>query len=254
MSENAPENVEGGQWWSRPSFVVCAMLVALGVALALVLPLWPDRGDGNAAAEPSPRSAPAAPGPGVTEDASDSVCGLDASTATSLTKAPKADWSTAVGAISIPRSKSQGPGVEDEQTGVRSCFAQSPEGAVLAAANLLGASGDADVLAQTIEQRSVDSPGKEVALSQVADVEGGAPPIQFAGFRLLNYSPERATVEIVAEVDNGSGSSLLTTGVDLVWVHGDWYSVYGDDGTGGPVSGQVSNLNGYTKWGPNNGG
>lgn len=254
MSENnAPENVEGGQWWSRPVFVVCASLVALGIILAIVLPLWPDGGDDSASAEPSPTAAPDAPSQDAGDSDSESVCGLDASDDTTLTSAPDAEWGSSVGGIMLPSSEDHGPGVHDESNDVRSCFSHSPEGAVLAATNLVGASGDPDVLAETIEQRSVDSTGKDVALEQAANGGGGAPPIQVAGFRLLNYSEDQATVEVVVEVQGGGDSTLLTTGADLVWTNGDWYATYDDDGSGGPVAGEVSNLSGYTTWGPNDG-
>lgn len=258
MSESTEyQAVENGQWWSRPWFVACATMIAMGVVLAVVLLLWPGDDDTQAAgAEQSATETSAAQAPtDATADAqSASICGLDSSDNTSLTKAPRAEWGQAVGGISVPVSEDHGPGQSDESTEVRSCFAQSPEGAVLAAASLITASGDTEVLAETIEQRSVDSAGKDVALSQITQGDtGGAPPIQIAGFRLLNYSPEQATVEIVAEVQGADDTTLITTGADLVWTNGDWYATYAADGSGGPVAGQVSSLNGYTPWGPTDG-
>lgn len=253
MSENStPESTEGGRWWARPPFVISAVLVAFGVILLVVVLLLPG-GDDDTEAQPTaaPTEAPADSGGDAD---SDSVCGLDSSNDTSVDEAPEADWGQAVGGISIPVSEDYGPGVEDESNGVRSCFAHSPEGAVLAATHLLTASGNPETMEATIEQRSVDNTGKGIALEQARQSAGGSgPPIQVAGFRLLSYTEDAATVEVVVRVDTSDGDVLMTTGLDLVWTDGDWYARYNDDGTGGPVSGEVSNLNGYTEWGPSDG-
>ena len=254
MSENENLETTEGRWWSEPKFVMCAVAIALGLILAIVLLLFPTREEQPAAESETSEPVTEAPADDAGDSDSESVCGLDGNDETSIDKAPEASWDQAIGGISVPVSEDHGPGERDESTGVRSCFAHSPEGAVLAAANLVTASGDPDVLRATTEQRAVDNPGKDVALEQLAqDAGGSAPPMQVAGFRLLSYDQETATVEVVMQIETSDEPVLITTGADLVWTDGDWHARYKDDGSGGPVSGEVSSLSGYTTWGPNDG-
>ena len=185
------------------------------------------------------------------------MCGLDATGGTTLTKAPEdVEW-TALGAIYAPSSEEHGPGSVDSDTGVRSCYSHTPEGALLAATNMLAASGDPELLLETTRKLGMDSPGKEVSIGRIQEqiAEGGSSsvPVQIAGFRLLSYTEDAATVEVVAAADDGSEKVYITTSGDLVWHNGDWHFVYGDDGSGGPVSGRVSDLSGYIPWGPQDG-
>ena len=77
--------------------------------------------------------------------------------------------------------------------------------------------------------------------------------MEVAGFRLLSYAEDKATVEVVLAADDGTEQVYTTTATDMVWHNGDWHFALQDDGTGGPVSGRVSDLSGYVEWGPGNG-
>jgi hypothetical protein len=238
---------QGGKWWTSPRFVVSAVVVALLAAVGLALALWP--GDGPAASL-SPVTAPPA---SSLPAGSGSVCGLDATGGRTLTRAPKVAWAP-IGATDAPSSAEHGPGRIDGTTRVRSCYSHTPEGALLAAVNLLASSADPELLLETTRQQTVDSPGKKVALAQIQQrIEDGGPgiPMEVAGFRLLSYSQEEATVEVVMSFDDGENLTHVTTGADLVWQGGDWKFVLADDGTGGPVSGKVSDLSRYVLWSSN---
>ena len=52
-------------------------------------------------------------------------------------------------------------------------------------------------------------------------------------------------------VDDGSQELYQTTSADMVWEDGDWKFKFGDDGSGGAVSAQVSDLSNYVKWDQN---
>ncbi|EYT53290.1 hypothetical protein [Kocuria sp. UCD-OTCP] len=244
------ETDDNNTWWKAPRFLISAVLVAMLIVLGIVLWLWPD------GEEPTQ----AAPAPATTaEPVSDgeSVCGLDATGGTTLTKAPEdVEW-TALGAIYAPSSEEHGPGTVDESTGVRSCYSHTPEGALLAATNMLTASGDPELLLETTRLLGMEGPGKDVAIGQIQQrIAGGdntSVPVQVAGFRLLSYTGDTATVEVVLAGDDGSEKVYNTTGGNLVWHEGDWRFAFDDDGSGGPVSGRVSDLSGYIAWGPGNG-
>ena len=244
------ETDDNSTWWKAPRFLISTVLVALLIVLGVVLWLWPD-GEEPTQAAPAPATTaePVAGG--------ESTCGLDATGGTTLTKAPEdVEWS-ALGAIYAPSSEEHGPGTVDESTGVRSCYSHTPEGALLATTNMLTASSDPELLLETTRKLGVESPGKEVAIGglqeRVAEGDNSSVPVQIAGFRLLSYTGDKATVEVVAAVDDGTEKIYITTAGDLVWNEGDWRFQFQDDGSGGPVSGRVSDLSGYIEWGPSDG-
>lgn len=244
------ETDDNSTWWRTPRFLISAVLVALLIMLGFLLWLWPD-GEEQSQATPAPTttSAPSSDG--------ESVCGLDATGGTTLTKAPEdVEW-TALGAIYAPSSEEHGPGTVDEPTGVRSCYSHTPEGALLATTNILTSGNDPQLLLDTIKAQAVDGPGKDVAIGQVQQRlnsgDTSTLPLKVAGFRLLSYTGDMATVEVVVAADDGTEDIYMTTGVDLVWTEGDWHVSFQENGDPGPVSGQVSDLTGYIEWGPHDG-
>ena len=244
------ETDDNSTWWKAPRFLISTVLVALLIVLGVVLWLWPD------GEEPTQ----AAPAPATTAEAvsgGESVCGLDATGGTTLTKAPDdVEW-TALGAIYAPSSEEHGPGTVDESTGVRSCYSHTPAGALLASTNMLISGNDPQVLLDTIKARVMEGPGKDIAIGQaqqrVSANDTTTVPMEVAGFRLLSYAEDKATVEVVLAADDGTEQVYTTTATDMVWHNGDWHFALQDDGTGGPVSGRVSDLSGYVEWGPGNG-
>ena len=244
------ETDDNSTWWRTPRFLISAVLVALLIMLGFLLWLWPD-GEEQSQATPAPTTTSAQSSDG------ESVCGLDATGGTTLTKAPEdVEW-TALGAIYAPSSEEHGPGTVDEPTGVRSCYSHTPEGALLATTNILTSGNDPQLLLDTIKAQAMDGPGKDVAIGQVQQRlnsgDTSTLPLKVAGFRLLSYTGDMATVEVVVAADDGTEDIYMTTGVDLVWTEGDWHVSFQENGDPGPVSGQVSDLTGYIEWGPHDG-
>jgi len=237
----------------KPWFVICGVLVALLVAVALVLMLLPS-GDDRQASEATATTAPST-APSAAPAGDESICGLDATGGATLTKAPKDLTWKPIRSLYLPSSKTHGPGVVDETSQVRSCFARTPEGALLAATSMLGASADPDVLVASIKDRGVDSPGKTVALGKAqqraSSGDSTVPPMEVAGFRVLSFTKDAATVEVVFAIDTGSEKVYQTMGADMVWQDGDWKFVFADDGSGGPTGARVSDLSNYVKWSRN---
>lgn len=244
-------------WWAAPKFVVSAVAVILLVIAGIILFVVVGNDEQSDAAPPAqtPATSSSTSSTPTAEVASEeSVCGLGATGGTTLTAAPTdVEWEF-LGGIAAPKSTEHGPGVVDEQTGVRSCYSHTPEGALLSLAGRIAASGDGELLLNTTEALSLDGPGKDVAVRLVQNrLDEGtstSPPIEIAGFRLLSYSDDQATVEIVGSVDTGTELLYITSSAIMTWHEGDWYIRYNDDGSSGPVEGRVSDLSGYVPWGP----
>ena len=242
-------------WWAAPRFLMSAVAVLLLIIVGIILFVWVGNDDESEAAPAQTQAA--TPTPSASEASDESVCGLDATGGTTLTAPPEnVEWEF-IGGIAAPKSAEHGPGVVDEQTGVRSCYSHTPEGALLSLAGRIAASGDAELLLETTQVLSIDGPGKDVDMervqSRIAEGSSTAPPIEIAGFRLLSYTGDEATVEIVGSVDSGSELLYITTSGVLQWHDGDWYVKYQDDGSSGPVEGRISDLSGYVPWGPTRG-
>jgi hypothetical protein len=244
-------------WWAAPRFLMSAVAVLLLIIVGIILFIWMGNDDQSEAAPPV-QTQSASPTPSASAVASDeSVCGLDASGGTTLTAAPDdVEWEF-IGGIAAPISAEHGPGVIDEQTGIRSCYSHTPEGALLALSNLLAASGDPELLLKTTQAVALEGPGKDIDMQRLQRrVDSGdttTPPVKLEAFRLLSYSDDRATVEVVASGDSGSELVYITTSTVMEWHKGDWYVKYNDDGSSGPVEGPISDLSGYALWGPNSG-
>ncbi|MBG6218738.1 hypothetical protein IWX75_003225 [Arthrobacter sp. CAN_A6] len=244
-------------WWAGPRFLMSAVAVLLLIIVGIILFVWVGNDDESEATPPPQTQAapPVTSAPAVASE--ESVCGLDANGGTTLTSPPDdVEWEF-IGGIAAPTSAEHGPGDVDEQTGVRSCYSHTPEGALLSLAGRLAASGDPELLLETTKALSLDGLGKEIGIERIerriASGDTTTPPIKIEGFRLLSYDVDEATVEVVASGDSGSGLVYITTSAFLKWNDGDWYVRYMDDGSSGPVEGQVSDLSGYIPWGPTSG-
>lgn len=244
-------------WWAAPRFLMSAIAVLLLIIVGIILFVWVGNDDESEAATPAQTQA-STPSPSASLASPDeSVCGLDATGGTTLTTAPEdVEWEF-LGGIAAPKSAEHGPGVVDEQTGVRSCYSHTPEGALMAMVGLLASSGDDDLFLETTKALSLEGPGKDIGLERIerriASDDGPTPPIKIEGFRLLSYTGAAATVEVAYSGDSGEELVYFTTSGILEWHEGDWYVKYKDDGSSGPVQGQISDLSGYIPWGPSGG-
>ena len=225
---------------TKPKFIISAVVVAIIVALGIILALIP-KGGGNPAAEPSNSgSATASTQPSAAAAAS--VCGLPSGNQAKPATTPTDTKWELVGKVAAPTSPTQfGPG-KTEPNGLRSCFAHSPTGALYAAANVavLSATGKARLV---YEQLAVPSPERDALLNQPEPQETSAVTAQIAGFQIRSYDPDRAVIVIAAK---GSNGALVSVPVPLQWHSGDWKVVV--PATGSTGGGQISDLSGYIPW------
>ncbi|WP_156887614.1 hypothetical protein [Propionicicella superfundia] len=145
-----------------------------------------------------------------------------------------------------PHSATAGPG-RIEPDGFRYCYAHTPEGAILAAANLLAVTNRIDVFRERFVARSVvPGPGAEAIRKEVSSPRGDDTSVRVAGFRLLSYSADRATVDLAFRMV--SRGAYMSYPFDFEWVEGDWRVVVRDDGSPMYKPTQVYDLVGYALW------
>ena len=225
---------------TKPKFIISAVVVAIIVALGIILALIP-RGGGTPTAEPSSAAAAtASEQPSAAAEAS--ICGLPAGDQAKPGTTPTDTKWELVGKIAAPTSPTQyGPG-KTEANGLRSCFAHSPTGALYAAANVavLSATGKARLV---YEQLAVAGPERDALLSTPEPQETSAVTAQIAGFQIRSYDADRAVIVIAAK---GSNGALVSVPVPLQWNGGDWKVVV--PATGSTGGGQISDFSGFIPW------
>lgn len=233
-------------WWGIVSLVIVAVIIVLaGVVITGTL----IRGHERATAAKDAATT----GPG-------SVCGLtgyeyaaDAGfTMPTTTWTPTGPQHTTDGVpiraeqMLLPSVPGSGPGTTSRD-GVRSCFARTQTGAVLAAANMLSASATPAIAGKVIAATTADGPGKQAAIDQAAAAPSGplVRTFQVAGYQVIDYSGTRAKVTVAMAADG----TLLGVPVSMVWEHGDWKADLTDDGQMPSQPSELQTLTGFQQWG-----
>ena len=212
------------------------MIVTLGLILS-VLGIVGDRHE--------PLPAAAAPTAATDTAQQPSVCGLpDVQLSGTVDKAPAAQWSL-LGTTAAPAVEGQGPGrIEDD--GFRSCFAHTPTGAVVAAANLAAMGSYAPLRPRFNREAIAPGPGRDAVLAKPLP-QGGTDGVrlQLAGFRLLRYTGAQADLDLALLASTGQlfGATLF-----LEWAEGDWKARMADDGSDLSSISPINSLNGYVAW------
>src|SRR5699024_12548098 len=122
--------------------------------------------------DPSPESTTAPVG-------DESICGLAASDERSIDEPPVVTEWEFVGTMEAPLVPEAGPGMVADN-GFRQGYAHSPEGALLAAANMLAMGTDPNLVVELNEELVDDGPGRDAVL---ADLES-SPPTSETGIRM----------------------------------------------------------------------
>ncbi|PYF96373.1 hypothetical protein SAMN05216184_11933 [Georgenia satyanarayanai] len=239
--------------FTRPGFLVAAVLVGAIVVVGIVLGILNATRAGDDPPQPSstttqPAPSATSPDPSIEPAGDDSVCGLEdgSSAEDTLSAAPDAEWQFQ-GTTAYPTSPTYGPGATDDN-GVRYCFQRSPEGALFAAANAVVQGSDAATSTYWINYfLSDDAPSRDQLL---ADVAAGSPSslrMTVAGFRLLNFNGESATVDMAIEAVGGGNTKYASAIYELVWEAGDW-KLLPQDVTNPLRMAQIPDISGYVVW------
>lgn len=147
--------------------------------------------------------------------------------------------------MALPRSRSAGPLRADERTGVTSCYAHTPLGAVMAAVNIGIRAGLAAPATTVVDEQVAEGPQK----AQLRDVvRTYSPPddfAQLAGFQVVSYRPSQAIVSVAS---GGGSNGYLESGTTVVWQDGTWRMVVSPDDLEPERSWQpVESLDGYVE-------
>jgi hypothetical protein len=245
MSQSTESTTESNPF-TKPGFIIAAALVVALIAAAVVIFLLPK---GQDPAQPAPGTAaaanPATASPSATAVAGKSVCGLPGSKETALGAAPKSNWDL-LGTMAVPSDPSTaGPGTVGKD-GLRSCFAQSPTGALYATANIWAASFNG-YAKQVYLELSADSPSRDKAVQAIKegkDFGGGtSPKVQIAGFIIHSYTPGTAVVELAIKSADGGYGAFSTS---LLWEDGDWKLDI--PAAGGGAVRQIRDLSSFIPW------
>jgi hypothetical protein len=259
--------------WESRGFVASAIVIG-AVVVCLVVWLVAGRGSGAPSSQQSP-SVPPTQGPidGPTDQPTEPPATPDPPTVTKTPSIPVTPNGTggcraknppqripreAPGAVSwqfetnmlIPLQAQGGPAVEDGK-GLRSCFAHSPTGAVLAAMVTLGQIRNPELTEAVLRNRIAPGDGRNLALKAVRTSptpRNTGQTSQFTGFKVIDYLPNRAIVSIAVRLDSQKVAGLPVT---LLWMGNDWMLVLQSDGSfNGAVAPDVlQSLEGYVRFG-----
>jgi hypothetical protein len=161
----------------------------------------------------------------------------------------------------LPVSATAGP--RNTRGGQASGFADTPQGALLAAINIgvrTAAQWGSAIFMPTITHRVTGSAAsallhaEETAYAQLratAHVRAGQPAGQAHaaedGYRFAAWSPAAATVEVLTVGPTAGGATVLAaTRVQVVWRHGDWLVVAPPGGNWANAATAISSPLGYT--------
>lgn len=220
-----PDDDQERSQFLRPGWIasaaVLAIVLVVGVVAAVVSANRADSSPAPSAAVTTASSVPEAPPPSPAAVAG-SVCGLDdVRTPATLTVAPEAIWKYQ-GTTAYPTSPTYGP-IETTQSGVRSCFQRSPEGALFAAANAAVQGSDPAVSEEwgqyVLSQGEYRAPLLD-ELGSTSASEGRR--MNIVGFRILGYDGLTARVDLAIRASAQAETVTLSAVYDLVWQDGDW--------------------------------
>ena len=247
----AEDNTEQNPF-TRPGFIIGAVVVAALIIVAIVLTVLnlnrgnndaPPTNDGPAPTVTEPTAA--SPQPTGAADAA-SVCGLDGVELTgSVTVAPEAQWQYQ-DVYAYPVSPTAGPG-ETAAEGYRFCFQHTPEGALLAAANMSITSFDLAARDAWLDYVVSEGSYRESLLADTGSA-GGPSDLRaaIAGFRVLEYAGESARVDIALRGSSSGQSVNMSIVVELAWSEGDW-KLNGSVPEPARIA-QIPDFSGYTTW------
>lgn len=241
MSDITPDENKRNPF-TRPGFILSAALVLVLIAAVIVIAFLPRGGDEPDGGSTQPADSETTSAPNATTDSvEESICGLPASDDTALGTAPESDWEL-IGRTAVPTApEAAGPGAVNSE-GVRSCFSNSPEGALYAAANIFGLVSSGNQRA-VLEDLAADSAAREQELEGLEDGATDEIPAQIKGFQLQNYTESSATVDLGIELDTGAVGSVP---IPLIWENGDWKLNVTEGGITG--SQQLNDLAAYISW------
>lgn len=242
----------GGNRLFIASAAIILVVVLLGIFVVATSGGDDKKGGGaTAGAQPTsstPTSSSGGAGDGQAADDGAKGCKpSDTDKAVPTTAPDDVSWDL-VNTVALPRSKSAGPLKIDGQ--VASCYAHTPRGALMAAANgfyrsILSAPDVKPLKAQALPGASRDALEKQ--LKKISQPVQSGQMAQIAGFRIVSYTDTTTVVSLV----NGSQSanSLKSSDITVQWSGGDWKILPPPGGGLNTPGDQLNSLDGYIPFG-----
>lgn len=233
--------------FTRPGFLTAAGVVLVLIVLAGFLVFTGDD-DAPDTAPDAGRAPTSSTAPTTSTDTSaEGECDLPADDQTIPTTAPATSW-TLVGTIAAPSSPTAGPATTISATGLRSCYARTPTGALFAAANFLALVNNPDTLTVGVDELAADGPGRdlllELARTNPTAVLGSGTGFQVAGYTFLSATQDATSISIAV----GNTGGLAGVPLTVVWQDGDWKVDLPPDGNVAGSAAPINSLAGYVPW------
>ena len=218
----------GAGWWAAAGLMAVVIVALVGVLIVIGTRDTTPVAAGPAPAAPSALPAPpgASTGSATTAPSGDNRPAGCATTATDQTipgDTPKSITWALIAGFAVPQSSTAGPMLHSP-AGVSYCYARTPVGVVLAVSNLGRAVGNAAALQDdSLKYSIVPGPladqlaAKPAVTSDPAALAG----MQYAGFRIISYTPDSASVAIALSSAAKPGTFLVVTAA-MEWNQGDW--------------------------------
>ncbi|MFF5893942.1 hypothetical protein ACFY72_35010 [Streptomyces globisporus] len=231
------------RWWQ-----VCGLFLGVLLILGIVtVVVQQPGGDGNET-DAAPGASASSSSPGPAPSGSGKGCpDLDASEDLPRT-APDTSWEL-TRTVALPVSETAGPARVDGD--VARCYAQSPTGALIAAAQISARYVVAEDW-QSVVKKQTYGAGQQPLLEQRTAYEATAEPVapvpgelgQVAGYQFVTYTPELAVLQLVNRF--GDSGVMQATTITLRWHEGDWQM---ELPSAAPPQKTVDDLTGYVPWG-----
>ena len=196
-------------------------VAVLVVIAALLAGCAPARHDATVTAPDAPSANPTPTDPGPAAAVSDSVCGLPAGDQEPPDSALGPATVRVGDGLAVPSVQGVGPGVTG---GVSRCFAHSPTGAVVAAANFivwLSSNQRLDEVTTTLIAAGAD---RDRMLAEVRSSWDGSTtvPLAVLGYGIEVRSPDEALVTIAASLPSDAPRTVTAWPLVMIWADGDW--------------------------------
>lgn len=248
------KSTSGGSPFSSPWFIAAAVFLVVVLALGAWVVggrvVSGGRTGGGSPAPPAKPPAASAAGSVAASAGSDpaaSACGLAAGDQQVPVQAPVGRTHTIAPGLDIPVVDGVGP---DMRSGISRCFAHSPTGALLSAANWMKWFSSQQRLPEVITALMAEGPDRDRLARQVDDSWDGSTssPLKINGFKIDVRGPDEVVVTLAVRTGRSSEEGLVSWPVLLRWEKGDWKVVAPASNSWGQEPVDSVPQGGFTEW------